>query len=112
MLCTQSNNIYGHQKLERRVLKSQETGMSVEAPEQLRLPSREVYQTAVDGCMHADGSSELGDIFSLEAFIGIRTDKTTPQFTPRQEFGTLPMRQQLREVKLSGEQHKQLDPGR
>ena len=42
--------------------------------------------TAVDGCMTANGSSELGKIFFLQAVVGVKPEKTTPQFTARREF--------------------------
>ena len=49
---------------ERRVVESQRAGTVVEAPGQLRLSSREMRQTAVNDCMHDDGSSEMeGNLF-------------------------------------------------
>ena len=70
----------------------QQAGTGIEAPGQLRLPSREMQQTAVDSCTHADGmnSSELSGIFSFEVVVGMKFD-ISPQFTTRQKFVTLPM---------------------
>ena len=45
---------------EQIVLESKQTCTGVKLPGQLCLSTRGIKQTVVDGCMHADGSSELG----------------------------------------------------
>ena len=52
---------------ERKVLESQRAGTGVEAPGKLYFLSREMQRIAVDGFMHANGSSELGVVFFLQA---------------------------------------------
>ena len=76
----------------RRLLESSLARTGLEATEQPRLSSTEMQQTAVDGSMHADGSSELGDIIFF------------------QEIVILLMGWQQELVKLSNEQNKQFDP--
>ena len=46
-----------------RAFKSQRACMGVEAPGQKYLSSGEMQQTSIDGCMHADCSSELRGVF-------------------------------------------------
>ena len=67
--------------------------------------------TAVDGCMTANGSSELGKIFFLQAVVGVKPEKTTPQFTARREFVILPMSWQQQQRKLDNEKNKKFDLG-
>ena len=59
------NKIEGKMDPKRIALKASLIGTSPEAPEQPHLSSREKYGTAVDGCKHADGSSELGEVIFL-----------------------------------------------
>ena len=52
----------------------QPAGTRVEAPGQQRLSSREVQQTAANGCTHADGSLELEKIVFFQDVVGIGPD--------------------------------------
>ena len=67
----------GAEEPERRVFESQRAGTGVEAPGQPRLSSTEMQQTDVDGFTRADGISELGRIFFVQAVIGIKYEETT-----------------------------------
>ena len=96
----------GTEESDYRVLGSQRLGTSIDAPKQLHLPNGEMQRTAVDGCMHNDGRSELEGISLLQAIIGMKPVKTIPQFTARQEFMILPISRQQRDVKLDNEQNK------
>ena len=80
------------------------------APGQLRLSSRELQLTALDCFTLANGNSELGVIFFIQAVVLMRPD-TTSQVTARREIVTLPMGWQEEEAELSSEQHKQFNPG-
>ena len=92
-------------------LSRQRAGTGLEAPGRSRLSRRGVQPISVGGCWHAD-ARDLGDsIFFLRTIAGGRLDKLTQLATFR-EIMTLPMGgQQIREVKLDNEQHKQFNPG-
>ena len=62
--------IKGKIEPEQSVVESRRPGTDVEAPGQLRLSSREVQRTAVDGFTHADDSSELGGFSFFEPLSG------------------------------------------
>ena len=59
---------------ERRALESQRPGARVEAPGRLRLSSRKMQRTFVDGFTHADGSLELKGTISLQAVTGMKLE--------------------------------------
>ena len=67
----------GTEEPERKILESEQTGTSVKAPGQLRLPRMEIQQTSVDSCKRLDGSLELGGISPLQA--SIYRDEHIPQ---------------------------------
>ena len=90
----------------RRVLESQRNGTGVEAPTQLRLSNMDVQRTTVDGLTNADGSSGLGGVFFLQAVVGMKPEKTTTQFTAREEIVILPMSWQQQEVELENVKNK------
>ena len=52
------------------------TSTGLEAPGQLRLLSRKMQRTTADGCTLTDSSSELEEIISLQAVIGVKPEKT------------------------------------
>ena len=93
----------GAEESDRRVPDSQRPDAGVEAPEQLHFPSRGIERTVIDSCTHVDGSSELGENFSLQADIGMKPEISFPQLTARQELMTSPMSQQELKVKLRSE---------
>ena len=86
--------IKGKMELARRVLETQRLDTGVEAPGQLHFSSRKTQRTAADGFTPADSSSKLGRIFVLQAVIGMKSEKTTPQITARQEIVILSMSRQ------------------
>ena len=66
----------------------------------------------VDGCIHADDSSELGGTSCCQVVIGMKPEEAATQLATFQDILILPMKCQQEEVvKLSSEQHKKFDPG-
>ena len=72
--------------------------MGSETPGQLRLSSRAMQRSTVNGCTLADDSSKLGGTIPLQAIIGLKLKKTQTQTTVFQEFMALQIGWQEEEV--------------
>ena len=71
----------GKMEFERGALESQRAGTCPGAPGQQRLLSWEMQRSTADGCLLVDGSSDLGEITSLEdVVIGVEHDNQTSTF--------------------------------
>ena len=96
---------HGKMKLKRILLESSLVVTGLEILEPPRLLTREMQQTAIDGCMHTDGSSELGEAIFLQGLVGMESG-TTLQVTARREIVILPMSWKQGEVKLYDGENK------
>ena len=92
-------------------IESSLAGTGPEASRQLCLSNRQMKKTAVDGCLLADGSSNLEGTISLEAVIGIKPGNQTFPIVSSRKIDPLPMSWQKGEVvERDNEKNKQFDP--
>ena len=86
----EEENIEGKMEPERKMLQSPLAGTDLKAFGQPHLWSKDMQQTAVDGCTHTGGSSELGEMKFVQTVAGMKLDITS-QVTACRKIVTLPI---------------------